>query len=136
MNDQVSSYTKEDLEKQKLLAEISNLNKSWIKSPASWISILTIVLALFGLAFQYRNHQLEAKQAQDEQAKEIEKLNTTKAALLDVQNALNQKEPRLKEVDAEIDKTSNELTQLTSDRRRAKSTCDTQRSAQGTAGKS
>jgi chromosome segregation ATPase len=116
MNDQVSSYTKEELEKQKLLAEISNLNKHWIKNPASWISILTIVLALFGLAFQYRNHQFEARQAQDELAKEIEKLNTTKAALMDVQNALNQKEPRLKEVDAEIDKTSNELKQLASDR--------------------
>lgn len=116
MSDQVSSYTKEELEKQKLAAEIANLKKSWIKNPASWVSILTIVLALFGLAFQYRNHQFEEKAAEDKLAEAQQKLGKAKAELTDVQNALNQKEPRLKEVDAEIDKTSNELKQLASDR--------------------
>ena len=109
MNDQVSSYTKEELEKQKLMAEIANLNKSWIRNPASWISILTIVLASFGLAFQYRNHQVEAQEAQM-------KLDKVKGDLTVVQNELNQKEPRLKQVDEEIDKAANDLKELTSER--------------------
>jgi chromosome segregation ATPase len=109
MDEPASSYTKEELEKQKLMAEIANLNKSWIKNPASWVSILTIVLALFGLAFQYRNHQIEAREAQL-------KLDKVKGDLTAVQNELNQKEPRLKEVDQEIDKATETLKQLSSER--------------------
>lgn len=116
MSESPSSYTKEELEKQKLAAEIANLKKTWIKNPASWVSIMTIILALFGLAFQYRNHQFEEKAANDKLAEVQQKLDKSKTELTNVQNALNQKEPRLKEVDAEIDKTTAELNQLVSDR--------------------
>lgn len=109
MNEQVSSYTKEELEKQKLAAEISNLKKSWIKNPASWVSIMTIVLALFGLAFQYRSHKSEEAEAQ-------RKLAQVNSEMKNVQDALNQKEPRLKQVDSEIDTAKGALEQLTADR--------------------
>jgi septal ring factor EnvC (AmiA/AmiB activator) len=109
MSEQASRYTKEELEKQKLLVEIANLKKSWIKNPASWVSIMTIVLALFGLAFQYRNHQFEAKAAEDN-------LNKVKADLMKVQDALNQKEPQLKQVDEELAKATDDLKQLASER--------------------
>ena len=109
MNEQVSSYTKEELEKQKLAAEIANLKKPWIKNPVSWVSIMTIALALFGLAFQYRNHKFEEAEAQ-------RKLADVNGELKDVQEALSQKEPRLKQVDAEIDGATKQLSQLTSER--------------------
>jgi len=121
MSQPANNFTKEELEKQKLLAEIANLNKSWIKNPASWVSILTIVLALFGLAFQYRNHQFEQKAAEDKLKQTQDNLAKVKGDLTTVQNALNQKEPQLKQVDAELDKATNELKQLASDREEAQS---------------
>src|SRR5947207_26894 len=102
MSDSPISFTKEELEKQKLEAEIANLKKSWFKNPASWVSIMTIVLALFGLAFQYRSHQLQEKEAQDKLKQTQDNLTKVKTDLTNVQDALNQKEPQLKQVDAEL----------------------------------
>jgi len=104
-----SNYSKEELEKQKLLAEISNLKKSWIKLPASWVSLITIIVALFGLGFQYRNHKTEEIEAQN-------KLSAVTQNLKAVQNELDRKEPRLKEIDVEINKATTDLNQLTSER--------------------
>jgi len=116
MSELASRFTKEELEKQKLMAEIANLNKSWIKNPASWVSIMTIVLALFGLAFQYRSHQSDEKAAQEKLKAEQELLTALEAELTKVRDALNQKEPQLKQVDAELTKATDDLKQLASER--------------------
>lgn len=116
MSEQASRFSKEELEKEKLLAEIANLKKSWIKNPASWVSILTIVLALFGLAFQYRNHQIEAQVAESNLKDANDKLNEVKKKLTATQEALDQKEPLLKQTDEEIDKATRDLNQLTAER--------------------
>src|ERR1041384_4057032 len=119
MSQSASSYTKEELEKQKLMAEVDNLKKSWIKNPASWVSIVTIVVALFGLGVQYQSHKTR-------QAAEMELLGSAKDdlkkstdRLRKVEDALNQKEPQFKQVDAELDKATNELKQLSAEIGRA-----------------
>jgi DNA repair exonuclease SbcCD ATPase subunit len=60
-----TSFTSEEKlrwEIEKLRAETSNLKKPYIKTPASWTTILTIILALFGILIQYyrsdREYQL------------------------------------------------------------------------------
>ena len=116
MSEHASRFTKEELEKQKLLAEIANLKRTWIKNPASWVSILTIVLALFGLAFQYRNHQIETQVAESNLKDANSKLNDVKTKLTAAQDELNQKEPRLKQIDGEIDNATTALKNLTSER--------------------
>jgi len=109
MSAQASNYSKEELEKQKLLAEINNLKRSWIKLPASWVSIITIIVALFGLGFQYRNHKMEEIEAQN-------KLKDVTQNLKVVQTELDKKEPRLKQIDDEITNATTNLNQLTSER--------------------
>lgn len=64
MYEPITPETKLRLETEKLQVEIANLKKTWIKNPASWVSILTIVLALCGLAFQYRDNKADALEAQ------------------------------------------------------------------------
>ena len=119
MSQSASSYTKEELEKQKLMAEIDNLKKSWIKNPASWVSIVTIVVALFGLGFQYQSHKTEQAEAMKNLDNAKDDLKKSTDRLRKVEDALNQKEPQLKQVDAELDKATNELKQLSADREEA-----------------
>lgn len=82
MGNEYTPEMKLQLEIEKLKAETANLRKSWFRSPASWVSITTIVLALFGLGFQYKNYKTEAAEAQL-------KLEKTQAELRESQESLN-----------------------------------------------
>lgn len=118
MNEPTTRDTMLELEAEKLRVEISNLKKTWIKNPASWVSIMTIVLALFGLAFQYRNHKAETLEAQSKLDQVQAELKKSQERLNDVEGELKRKEPRLNEVQAEIDRATNDLKQLAVDRER------------------
>ena len=104
------------LETEKLQVEIANLKKTWIKNPASWVSILTIVVALCGLAFQYRSQKAEALEAQVKLEKAQAEFRQSQERLKYVENELKNKEPRLNQVLEEIDRATTDLKQLTSDR--------------------
>lgn len=79
--DKQLKYTDEDKlrwEVEKLQAETHNLKKPYLKTASSWITILTVILALFGVTIQYfksdRDYQLaEIKRQQTElETKRIE----------------------------------------------------------------
>ena len=79
--DKQPNYTDADKlrwEVEKLQAETRNLKRPYLKTAASWITILTVILALFGVTIQYfksdRDYQLaEIKRQQTElETKRIE----------------------------------------------------------------
>ncbi|MBC8153908.1 MAG: SPOR domain-containing protein [Bacteroidetes bacterium] len=57
-----AGYTVEDklrCEIEKLEAETANLKRTWIDNPASWVTILTTIVALGGVALQYTRSDRE-----------------------------------------------------------------------------
>jgi chromosome segregation ATPase len=124
MSHEYTPEMKLQLEIEKLKAETANLRKSWFRNPASWVSVTTIVLALFGLGFQYKNHKAEAAEA-------LTKLEKTQAQLRESQEALDrttrgieENTPRYQMLMSEIDKATNTLDQLKTDRGKLQSELD------------
>ena len=94
----VTADTKLRLEIEKLQAEIDNLRRPWIKNPATWVSLITIFVALCGLGFQYVNHQVAAAAATQklEQAKTQLEESQTRHQATDELAALDKKLEDLK----------------------------------------
>jgi DNA repair exonuclease SbcCD ATPase subunit len=121
MSDPVTAETKLRLEAEKLQAEIDNLRRPWIKNPASWVSLITIFVALCGLGFQYVNHQAAAAAARREVGQAKDELKQSEDRLAEVQAALSSKEPLLAQVSTQLDQATSELLKLMDERQKATS---------------
>ena len=87
-----------ELPLEKLRAETASLNRPYIKSPSSWITILTVILGLFGVGLQYaksdRDYQLaeikrqqaalETDQTEKAKQKILEEITQAQATVLKV----------------------------------------------------
>jgi chromosome segregation ATPase len=123
-----SEYTPEmklQLEIEKLKAETANLHKSWFRNPASWVSVVTIILALFGLGFQYRSHKAEVAEAQVKLERTQAQLRESQEALERTTRGIEENTPKYNLLLSEIDKATAALDQLKTDREKLQSELET-----------
>jgi chromosome segregation ATPase len=125
MSNQYTPEMKLQLEIEKLKAETANLQKSWFRNPASWVSVTTIVLALFGLGFQYKNHKTEAAEAQFKLEKTQAELRASQESLDKITHGIEENTPRYQKLLDEIDKATGTLDQLKTDREKLQTELDT-----------
>jgi chromosome segregation ATPase len=125
MNHEYTPEMKLQLEIEKLKAETANLQKSWFRNPASWVSVMTIILALFGLGFQYKNHKTEAAEAQIKLEKTQAQLRESQEALDKTTRGIEENTPRYQMLMSEIDKATNTLDQLKTDREKLQTELET-----------
>jgi chromosome segregation ATPase len=84
-----ATYTNDDKlrwEIEKLMAETKNLTRPYIKSPSSWITLMTVILGVFGVGIQYfksdREYQL-AEIKRQQAALETEKTSAIRQQALE-----------------------------------------------------
>lgn len=101
--------TKLRCEIDKLKAETKNLTRPWIHNPASWITIVTTIIAIGGVLFQavrsdyeYRRSEIKLEQAKLEIVKAEDKSEKLKDEVARAEALLNQLNDQRQSASAEL----------------------------------
>lgn len=118
-----STETKLRYEIEKLKAETHHLTRPWLRNPASWITILTTILAIGGIGFQairsdyeYRSSQIKLEQAKLEMEKvgdKSERLNNEVTRTEMLLKQLNEQREKAQSELASLETQANKLKELT-----------------------
>lgn len=122
MRELPDSYTNEDKlnwETEKLRVETYNLKRPYLRTPSSWLTILTVILASFGVTIQYyksdREYQL-AEIKRQQTVLEVKQIESDKQQLLasisETKNSLSQLLSQREEVANKFDLLKNQLNDL------------------------
>lgn len=117
-----NTETKLRYEIEKLRAETHNLTRPWLHNPASWITILTTVIALGGIGFQaiksdyeYRSSQIKLEQAKldiEKAADKNERLNNEVARAEMLLSQVNEQREKAQSELVSIETQANKLKEL------------------------
>lgn len=117
-----NTETKLRYEIEKLRAETQHLTRPWLHNPASWITILTTVIALGSVGFQaiksdyeYRSSQIKLEQAKldiEKTADKNERLNNEVARAEMLLNQVNEQREQAQSELASLETQANKLKEL------------------------
>jgi hypothetical protein len=114
-NDMQIVYTNDDKlrwEVEKLKAEAVNLRRPYIRTPSSWITIMTVILGLFGVGLQYVKSDREYQLADIKRQQATLETEQTKAARQQVLEEITQAKNTLSQLQSQREQASQNLDAL------------------------